>query len=336
MTTASRKSLGALALAASLMVFGPPMAALPAAAQSAEAKAVPAMRTRLLTSLTGYEVSEYLKRNDTIFVPVGPTEVNGGNPTDVEYVIPLAYAMKLAEKSDGLVLPYLAYFYPGGTTTSPATVYVSTSDSLPYLKALTRSLIRQGFRRIVFLTAHGPSGNTMLPLVRETYDELHVPVLWMSTALVGPPGSGSRPPMAPPPRPATGQPAPAADADPGNFKQLAYGAYQIAGRLNDMPIGLSQPKHEFQKEPSALSRFVPPYNGTPAGNFYADPSEHGGWVTPVSEAQRTEWGQKGADYISAQVAAFDVNGALDALRKRDQFTRELEKKYGDLLPGTRR
>ncbi len=78
----------------------------------------PKMRTRLLTSLTGYEIDDYLKRNDVIFVPVGPTEVNGGNPTDVEYVIPLAYAIKLAEKSDGLVLPYLAYFYPGSTTIS--------------------------------------------------------------------------------------------------------------------------------------------------------------------------------------------------------------------------
>ena len=110
----------------------------------------------------------------------------------------------------------------------------------------------------------------------------------------------------------------------------------IAGRLDDMPIGLSQPKHEFRKDPSGLSRFVPPYNGTPAGSFYADPSEHGGWVTPVTQAQRAEWGRQGADYIAAQVAAFDVNGALEALRQRDAFTRELEKKYGDLLPGARR
>ena len=71
------------------------------------------MRTRLLTSLTGYEVADYIKRNDVIFVPVGPTEINGGNPTDVEYVIPLAYALKLAEKSDGLVLPYLVLFLSG-------------------------------------------------------------------------------------------------------------------------------------------------------------------------------------------------------------------------------
>lgn len=333
----------ATALAAVIGTLATPVTAPALHAQTAPTKAVPPMRSRLLTSLTGYEVSDYLKRNDTIFVPVGPTEVNGNNPTDVEYVIPLAYAMKLAEKGDGLVLPYLSYFYPGGTTTSPATIYVSTSDSLPYLKALTRSLIRQGFRRIIFLTSHGPSGNTLLPLVRETFDEQHVPVLWMDTSLIGPPGSGLRSPMAPPaPVNGAGQPGAAARgpsaaaAMENNRRDVSYGAYQLVGRLNDMPVGLNQPQHDFARDRSNLSRYAPPYNGTPAGNFYADPSEHGGWVTPVTAEQRAEWGRKGADYISQQVAAYDVNGMLDALRQRDRFTRELEKTYGPLLPGERK
>src|SRR5690606_16523684 len=154
-----------------------------------------------------------------------------------------------------------AYFYPGGTTTSPATVYVSTSESLPYLKAITRSLIRQGFRRIVFLTAHGPSGNTMLPLVREIFDEYHVPALWMDVNMVRAVTPGEA-------RPGFG------DGPPNAFRLMTYGAYQLAGRLDDMPIGLSQPKHEIERDPSNLSRFVPPYNGTPAGSFYSDPVLH--------------------------------------------------------------
>ena len=301
--------------------------ATPASAQkSVPAKAtkpVPEMRSRLLTTLTGWEVTEYLKRNDVIYVPIGPVEQNGGSPTDVEYVIPLAYAQELAAKSDGLVMPYLAYFYPGGTTTSPATVYVSTSDSLPYLKAITRSLIRQGFRRIVFLTSHGPSANTMLPLVRETFDEHHVPVLWMDTGMVRPtkPGEG-------PPRFGDGPP---------NARNLSiYGSYQLVGRLNDIPVGLTQPKHEILRDPSNLSRYVPPFNGTPAGSFYPDPAEHGGFVEPVTAEQREQWGREGAAFIKAQVAGYDANGMLDALRKRDEFTRELEKKYGDLLPAAGR
>jgi len=315
----TRSFLTAAAFALALP-FG--SAATSAQAQTA-AKPVPPMRSRLMTTLTGWEVSDYLKRNDVIYVPVGPVEQNGGNPTDVEYVIPLAYAIELAAKTDGLVMPYLAYFYPGGTTTSPATVYVSTSDSLPYLKALTRSLIRQGFRRIVFLTSHGPSGNTLLPLVRETFDEYHVPVLWMDTGMVRKVTPGVQ-------RPGFG------DGVPNGRNLTTYGAYEIVGRLNDMPVGLSQPKHDHERDPSNLSKFVPPYNGTPAGSFYADPTEHGGFVEPVTAEQRDQRGHDGAALIRSQVAAFDANGMLEALRKRDQFTKELEKKYGSLLPAAGR
>ena len=108
----SRSIRAATAIGLALATLVPSAHAADAPVAGAAAPAIPQMRTRLLTSLTGYEVSEYLKRNDVLYVPVGPTEVNGGAPTDVEYVIPLAYAIKLAEKSDGLVMPYLAYFSP--------------------------------------------------------------------------------------------------------------------------------------------------------------------------------------------------------------------------------
>ncbi|MBO9581882.1 MAG: creatininase family protein [Sphingobium sp.] len=297
--------------------------AAPAAATAAQVPAVaPKMRSRLMTSLTGWEVEEYLKRNDVLFVPVGPVEQNGGSPTDVEYVIPLAYAQELAEKGDGLVMPYLAYFYPGETTSSRATVHVSTSESLPYLKALVRSLVRQGFRRIVFLTSHGPSQQTMLPLVRETFDELHVPVLWMDTGMIRPFKPGDRPGFG--------------DGPPNGRNLVTYGAYQLVGRLNDLPVGLAQPKHEVIKDPSNLSRYVPPFNGTPAGSFYADPVMHGGFVESVTAEQRDQWAREGAELIKSQVASFDVNGMLGELRKRDEFTKELEKRYGDHLPAAGR
>lgn len=316
-------SLAAFSTFASLSLVGIPAAAVaqegPANSTNAEA---PAMRTRMMTSLTGWEVEQYLERNDVLFVPVGPVEQNGSMPTDVEYVIPLAYAMELAERGDGLVAPYLAYFYPGGTTTSRGTTYVSTSDSLPYLKALVRSWVRQGFRRIVFLTSHGPSQQTMLPLVRETFDELHVPVLWMGTDMV----RGFTPGEA---RPGFG------DGPPNARNLVSFGSYQIVGRLDDVPVNLTQPQHEIPRDPSNLSRFVPPFNGTPAGNFYSDPVLHGGFVEPVTEEQRAQLGREGAEYIRSQVASFDVNGMLTELRRRDEYTRVIEERYGDLLPGSR-
>jgi creatinine amidohydrolase len=293
---------------------------------------VPKMRTRLLTSLTGYEVADYLKRSDVIFVPVGPTEINGGNPTDVEYVIPLAYALKLAEKSDGLVLPYLSYFYPGSTTISPGTVMVSPEEGLAYLKVITRSLVRQGFRRIIFLTSHGPSGDTLGPLVREIFDQDHVPVVWMSTTVVEQGGRerpGGRPGQAST-RPST--PEALAEAM-GQRKWITYGSYQIVGRLDDMPIDFSVPQHTFEADSgmAALSRHLLP-GQSDVGRFYSDTSEHGGWPTAVTSEQRTEWAKKGADLIESQVNAYDVAGLLEALRQHDQFTRTQEKKFGNLLP----
>ena len=306
---------------------------------------VPHMRTRVMTSLTGYEIADYLKRNDVIFVPVGPTELNGGNPVDVEYVIPLAYAIKLAEKSDGLVFPYLSYFYPGSTTISPGTVMVTPEEGLQYLKVLTHSLFRQGFRRIVFLSSHGPSGDTMHPLIREIFDETHLTIAWMDCggiATAGRTSTGARPGAGRPSPPVAGAPAAPAGASAGmeeafgQRKSISYGAYLIVGRLDDMPIDFSVPKHEFDADPSTskLSRLL----GGPAqsdyGRFYSDPSEHGGWPTAVTAEQRQELGNQGKQIIESQVAAYDVVGMLDALKQHNEFTKTIEKKYGNLLPGT--
>lgn len=336
-------------VAACLMTFSGSVNAFLANAQSAgeagvpNSASTPKMRTRLLTSLTGYEIDEYIKRNDVIFIPVGPTELNGGNPTDVEYVIPLAYAIKLAEKSDGLVLPYLAYFYPGSTTISHGTVMVTPEEGLQYLKVVTRSLIRQGFRRIVFLTSHGPSGDTLHPLVREIFDETHVTVVWMDCggiAAAGRTSAGGQSGGGRPSASVSGAPAAAAIASGGmeemftQRRTITYGAYLAVGRLDDMPIEFAVPHHEFDADPSTttLSRLL----GGPAqsdyGRFYSDPSEHGGWPTAVTAEQRQEWGKQGLQIIESQVAAYDVMGMLDALRQHDQFTKTIEKKYGNLLP----
>ena len=74
-----RRTLRLMAAAAIVAsVSSTPAFAQAAAASPTESPpaSVPEMRTRLLNSLTGYEVSEYLKRNDTIFVPIHPPGTN--------------------------------------------------------------------------------------------------------------------------------------------------------------------------------------------------------------------------------------------------------------------
>ena len=73
------------------------------------------MRTRILPKMLNDEVEEYLSRNDIIIVPVGTVELHGGFPLDCETTISEAYAVKMAEACDGLVLTGLPYFYAGAT-----------------------------------------------------------------------------------------------------------------------------------------------------------------------------------------------------------------------------
>ena len=84
------------------------------------------LRTRFLPKLLNSEVDEYLKSNDIIIVPVGTVEMHGGLPLDSETVISEAFALKMAEACDGLVLTGLPYFYAGATASGRGTVQPSS------------------------------------------------------------------------------------------------------------------------------------------------------------------------------------------------------------------
>src|SRR5271156_511293 len=94
-------------------------------AATAGAQGARRMHTRDVTRLSQLQITEYLKRKDVIFVAVGATEAQGALPSDREYIAPLGSAAAMAEEADAVYMPNLAYFYPGSTITSSATVYVS-------------------------------------------------------------------------------------------------------------------------------------------------------------------------------------------------------------------
>lgn len=266
------------------------------------------MRTRYLTSLTNTEVEDYLKRNDIIFIPVGNVEVHGGLPTDCEYVGPLAFAQKMAEEADGLVLPYMAYFFPGGTVVGKGTVYVTPTEGLAYLKAIARSLLRQGFRRQIYLTSHGPSPQTLSPLVREFFDETKDPILYIEAG-----GLIRR--------------------VNGDFNKVLFGAYSIVGRLEDIPLNVTQVMPQHPPDPSLNKlQSLGPASGT-IGAYFGDPGEHGGLAKPISADQRAAWAKEGVAMIDAAIRSADIKGIVQAMRDHDRYTQEvILSKYGSILP----
>lgn len=292
---------------------------LPASAQ------VRKLHTRDLTRLSQVQVAEYLKRSDIIFIPLGAVETNGIMPSDRDYVSPLAYAMTMADELDALYMPGLIWSYPGTTMVAQATVNLSPTQGLEFLRAVAQSLLRQGFRRQVYISSgQGPAPLTAGTLVREFYDVEHVPILYidMDTYL---------------PKLKVSQEA---------RSRVLYGAHYITGRLIDLPL-----KGDYGEAESKAAGQVPQNTGLAGlnklgyggslslGSWVPDVMAHGGGrvpVLPANDAEREEWGQQGKAQIVAIVKQMHLEEAMDDLRKHDEFTNQvLVPKFGKILPGSR-
>lgn len=279
------------------------------------------MRTRYLPSLTNPEVESYLKRNDVIFIPVGTVESFGSMPSDMEYRMAEAYAAKMAEEVDGLILPHVIYFYPGVTVTGISSVYIPQDTGLAYLKALAHSLLRQGFRRQVYLSAHGPSDQYVSGMVRQFFEETKDPILYIHLPMLNkrperPTGAGSV------------------------FRSIGYGAYYLLGRMNDIPLDLDPPKSDKAPLPAPpksvgiLSALAP--ESSAVGSYDPDAEHNGGKpLAPVhmTAAEREKLGKEGAAIIEENVRAVNIKAVVSALRDADKYVHEvIMPRYKDILP----
>lgn len=280
------------------------------------------LHTRDMTRLSQVQIADYLKRNDTVFIPVGAVETNGILPSDRDYVYPLSIAMTMAEEANALYMPGLVWSYPGTTVIAPATVYISPSAGTAYLKTIATSLLRQGFRRQVWLSmGQGPAPLTVGTLAREFFDEKHVPILYIDIDLyLQRPGAPSVP-----------------------RDKVLYGSHYIAGRIEDIPL-----KGDYGPNESKPEGPIPVNTGLATlgklgfsgsltlGSWVPDVMAHGGErepLLPATEAERIEWGKQGQTHIRNLVKAMRMNEALEALRQHDRFSNDvIVRKLGQFLP----
>lgn len=266
------------------------------------------MRTRYFDSLSNGEIKTYLGRNDVIFIPVGTVEYHGEMPVGAEHVLPLAFAVRLAEKTDALVLPHLVYFYPGATAVGLGTIHVSPETGKAYLREVCASLLRQGFRRQVLLTAHGPASLTLAPFIREFFEEFHCPIAYLE---LGAQFHRAKP--------------------PADFDLAIWGAYHLLGRLEDIPF--KQRVRRRVPNPPAMGKVFG--TGARAGFFFThDELQHGWWpdrkMTPKLRAERA---RKGLENIDRVLDAMEVERLLEGLRELDRTMQsEVWPKFGKRLP----
>ncbi len=277
------------------------------------------MRTRLLPKMLNKEVQEYLSRNDIIIVPVGTVEMHGGFPLDVETTISEAVALKMAESCDGLVLTGLPYFYAGATASGRGTVQVTVRQGIDYLGAIARSLLRLGFKRQIYISLHGPAHMTVSPMVRDFYDETGVPILYMDMTMQM--FSGARDLFM----------TDTMATDPKAFMKLLdsmfVGAYQILGRIEDVPLTTEFDVAVGQSCAPFQDIFNLAYQSGSVGYCFGENNDHAPTTAIPDEETRQQMAEVGQDLIVKLVERLNLPHVVDQLRKLEAYGLENEAKY---------
>ena len=266
------------------------------------------MRTRILGKMLNSEVQEYLSRNDIIIVPVGTTEMHGGFPLDCETVISEAYALKMAENCDGLVLTGLPYFYAGATASGRGTVQVSVRQGIDYLGAIARSLLRLGFKRQVYISFHGPAHMTICPMIRDFYDETGVPILYLDAMMHMNKCRDLFTSFA-------------------AFHDITVGAYKIMNRLEDVPLatGFADPVPQSCAPFNDL--FALGYQSAAVGYCFGENSDHMPTPDIPDLDTRNKMADNGEKLICGMVDRMNMPHVVEQLQKLEIYGHQNEANY---------
>ena len=256
------------------------------------------LRTRILPKMLNSEVEAYLEHNDIIIVPVGTVEMHGGFPLDSETVISEAYALKMAEACDGLALTGLPYFYAGATASGRGTVQVSIRQGIDYLSAIAHSLLRQGFKRQVYISFHGPAHMTCSPMV---FDETGVPILYMDLSMQ------------------MTKTATDLFKSLDSFHAITVGAYKLMGRLGDVPLTTAYTHSDPQTCAPFNDLFGLAYQSAAIGYCFADQKDHMSTTAIPDEAARDRLAAEGEALICELVRRMDMPRVVDQMRKLEAY-----------------
>ena len=306
------------------------------------------MRTHNFNYCTNHEIEEYLKRNDVIFIPVGNCEMHNPYPVDVEGVQAEAWAKLFAERYDGLYLPNLSYFPAGATTCGRGTIQVGMFEGMHYIYAISRSLLRQGFRRQIFIPSHGPSAVMVLPVIHQLLDDTKAPFLILQpNYLFNQKGltkqkfisHGSYK------NPVRWKFKILSDEEGMSDSAMWLGPYEVVGRLDCVPTGAEAnitgtvaedgwllnawfPKHDIINECSSLH--------APAPYFYTYEYQHAGGRIPETREEIEKEAKIGAAWMKDLTDRCGFEEHLQVLRELDEhIQKNVLPVVGENLPENR-
>lgn len=277
------------------------------------------MRTRILNKMTANEVEGYLQRGgDMIFIPVGVIECHSNMPVDTEQIGPEAYAVKMAERADALVLINNPYYFAGGTIISRATVQVNVRQSMDHLMMISRSLIAQGFKKLVFVSGHGPAKTFIDGVCRDIFTEtlvhaFHINLMFLHMK------DRPRGPFVP---------------DPDRIEDMSAGAYKIMGQLQYLPVD-PQAKgiawtDEMNPRMYRLQQALRTV-GAQTSMLYESLEHHVPCRAFRSQEELEAAAERGIKMIEEQVNSIDFEEIKAALDGYDEYVREIVSKNPHIM-----
>jgi len=110
-----------------------------------------------LQTMTGKQVSERLKKNDLIIIPVGSTEAHGPHaPSGEDTFLVTRMAEMVAQKTGCTVAQPIWYgSHPYHHLGMPGTIVVPEETFCDYIRAVIAGLWNAGFRKQILLNGHG-------------------------------------------------------------------------------------------------------------------------------------------------------------------------------------
>lgn len=122
--------------------------------------------------MTSPRFAEALKRCDTLILPLGSIEQTGPHcPLGTDLIVAERVSLLLAESADCLTTAPLPYGDTLELDFWPGTVHVDAAALGSYLESVTRSFLKQGFARIVFLCCHSLTMKAVDLLCRRLHRE---------------------------------------------------------------------------------------------------------------------------------------------------------------------
>jgi creatinine amidohydrolase len=136
------------------------------------------MRSRFLNELNTGDIGNYLSQGGKLAIlPVGSVEMHGPHmPAGTDALVAKAFALRLAERANGLVLPEISYTWAGATDGFPGTVSIEPELVQKTVEAIAEKVLKMGFKQLVLINAHSPN-NYVLYLTVRRFFENNQPIL---------------------------------------------------------------------------------------------------------------------------------------------------------------